>query len=142
MSRPCCIPGRLSLHDSQQIGFTKGEIPVSVRKRNWVTKDERKEEWVVDYVDHHGERHIKTFARKRDADAHHAQVAVNVRAGIHTADSRSRTIAEAGRLWVESATNAGLERTTIEQYRTHVDLHITPLIGETKLSQLTVPKVR
>jgi hypothetical protein len=29
----------------------------------------------------------ETFKRKRDAETRHAQVAVNVHAGIHTADS-------------------------------------------------------
>jgi integrase len=116
---------------------------VSVRKRTWTAPNgERKEAWVVDYVDQHGGRHLKTFARKKDADAEHAQVAVNVRAGTHTADRRSVTIAEAGRLWIETSTNAGLERATVDQYRGHLKLHITPLIGATKLSQLTVPAVR
>jgi hypothetical protein len=43
---------------------------------------------VVDYTDQLGHRHLKTFARKRDADAYLAQVAVDAKAGIHTADSR------------------------------------------------------
>jgi len=115
---------------------------VSVRKRSWETNGERKEAWIVDYVDQHGDRHIKTFARKRDADAYHADVAVGVRAGIHTADSRSITIAEAGRRWIESGEAADLERTTLEQYRQHLELHIVPLIGSVKLTQLTAPVVR
>jgi len=115
---------------------------VSVRKRSWETNGERKEAWIVDYVDQHGDRHIKTFARKRDADAYHADVAVGVRAGIHTADSRSITIAEAGRRWIESGEAADLERTTLEQYRQHLELHIVPLIGSVKLTQLTAPMVR
>jgi integrase len=119
------------------------KIVVSVRRRNWISPNgERKEAWVVDYADQHGDRHIKTFARKRDADAYHATVTVDVRAGIHTADSRSITIAKAGRLWLDGAAAAGLERTTLEQYRTHLELHIAPLIGQVKLTQLTVPDVR
>ena len=48
---------------------------MSVRKRTWKSPNgETKEAWVVDYVDQHGERHLKTFARKRDADAQHAVV--------------------------------------------------------------------
>ena len=69
---------------------------MSVRKRVWKGSDgEPKEAWVVDYVDQHGDRHIKTFAKKRDADAHHAIVGVAVRAGTHTADSKSMTVARA-----------------------------------------------
>jgi integrase len=67
---------------------------------------------------------------------------VGVRAGIHTADSRSITIAEAGRRWIESGEAADLERTTLEQYRQHLELHIVPLIGSVKLTQLTAPVVR
>src|SRR5262249_36984608 len=95
-----------------------------------------------DYVDQHGDRHIKTFARKRDADAYHARVAIEVDAGMHTADSRSITIAEAGQLWIKSRELAKLERSTLEQYQRHLDLHIAPLIGEVKLAQLTTPLVR
>jgi integrase len=116
---------------------------MSVRKRSWKTSSgETKEAWVVDYVDQHGRRHLKTFARKRDADAHHAAVTVDVRAGTHTADRDSVTVAEAGRLWLESGEAAKLERSTMVYYRHHLDLHIAPLIGEVRLSQLTVPMVR
>src|SRR5262245_27273798 len=101
-----------------------------------------KEAWVVDYVDQHGDRHIKTFAKKRDADAHHAIVGVAVRAGTHTADSKSITVAKAAELWLESSDAAGLERTTITAYRQHAELHIIPVLGALRLSQLTVPLVR
>jgi integrase len=116
---------------------------MSVRKRSWKTREsEAKEAWIVDYVDQHGGRHIKTFARKKDADRYHAVVAVDVRAGTHTADGQSITIAQAGRLWIESGEAAGLERTTLEQYRQHLALHIAPTVGTVKLAQLTVPMVR
>jgi len=115
---------------------------VSVRKRTWKAPNgEMKEAWVVDYVDQHGDRHIKTFARKRDADAHHAIVGVAVR-GTHTADSKSATVAKAAELWLESCDAAGLERTTITAYRQHVDLHIVPILGALRLTQLTVPLIR
>jgi integrase len=116
---------------------------MSVRKRTWTAPNgEQKEAWVVDYRDQRGDRHIKTFTRKKDADTYHTAVKGDVRAGIHTADRRSLTVAEAGKLWIETATNAGLERTTLEQYGQHLDYHIVPLIGGAKLSQLTVPAVR
>jgi integrase len=116
---------------------------VSVRKRTWKSLNgEAKEAWVVDYVDQHGDRHLKTFAKKRDADAHHAIVGTAVRAGTHTADSKSVTVAKAAELWLESCDAAGLERTTVAAYRQHVELHIVPVLGALKLSQLTVPLVR
>jgi integrase len=116
---------------------------VSVRKRTWKSPSgEMKEAWIVDYVDQHGDRHLKTFAKKRDADAHHAVVGVTVRAGTHTADSKSVTVARAAELWLESCEAAGLERTSMVAYRQRADLHITPILGALRLSQLTVPVVR
>jgi integrase len=116
---------------------------MSVRKRSWTTdRGENREAWVVDYSDQLGQRHLKTFARKRDADAYHAQVTVDVSAGIHTADSRSVTVSEAGQLWLQSREAAGVERTTLASYREHLTLHITPLIGATKLAALSAPFVR
>src|SRR5215471_17590197 len=116
---------------------------MSVRKRSWITdRGEKRESWVVDYRDQHGDRHLKTFIRKRDADAHHAKVAIDVGAGTHTADSRSVTVSVAGRLWLASREADGVEPTTLSGYRQHLDLHITPLIGATKLAALTVPFVR
>src|SRR5215467_16124778 len=122
------------LHDARTCNG--GRIAVSVRKRSWIAPDgEHKEAWVIDYRDQPGGRHIKTFARKKDADAYHAKVAVDVRAGTHTPESSSITIAAAGRLWLDRADRVGLERATAEQYRQHLELHIAPLIGKVKLGQ-------
>ena len=64
----------------------------SVRKRNWTSpKGEKKSAWVVDYFDQGGARHIKTFARKKEADAYVATAVVEVRSGVHTPDSQSIT---------------------------------------------------
>ncbi len=116
---------------------------MSVRKRTWKGPGgEPREAWVVDYVDQQGDRHLKTFAKKRDADAHHAIVGVAVRAGMHTADSKSVTVAKAAELWLESCEAAGLERTSMTAYRQVASLHITPILGALRLSQLTVPLVR
>jgi integrase len=131
-----------------------GEGRMSVRKREWYTERQKKliaegqdpgdkqTAWVVDYSDQHGDRHIKTFDRKREADAYAATVSVNIADGVHTPDSKSITVAEAGRKWIETGENAGLEPTTIEQYQQHLKFHILPYLGKLKLSQLTPPLVR
>lgn len=116
---------------------------MSVRKREWTTKrGEAKAAWVVDYIDTKGKRRMKTFARKKDADAFAAKAAVEVREGVHVADSASATVEEAARLWLTSAKTAGLERATVEDYERHARLHIVPFIGSVKLSSLTIAKVR
>jgi integrase len=51
-------------------------------------------------------------------------------------------VTEAGELWLKSREAAEVERTTLDSYRSHLNLHITPLIGATKLSALTAPFVR
>ena len=51
---------------------------MSVRKRSWKTESgESREAWVVDYTDQLKHRHLKTFTRKKDAEAYHAQIAVS-----------------------------------------------------------------
>ena len=83
---------------------------MSVRKRTWTTaKGEKKEAWIVDYVDHDGDRHIETFKRKKEADAFHAQVGVDVRAGTYTAPSKSITVKEAAEDWIKSVALEGRE---------------------------------
>jgi integrase len=64
-----------------------------------------------------------------------------VREGTHVADSASVTVKEAGEFWLKSSQAADLERTTLDQYRQHLRLHIEPLIGRIKLSQLNLPTV-
>ena len=116
---------------------------MSVRRRSWTNRNGSPgEAWLVDYTDQRGRRHIKTFDRRKDADAYHATVTVDVRQGTHLPDSESITVAEAGQLWLETGDGAGLERTTLDGYRQRVELHIVPLLGAVKLSQLTVPMVR
>lgn len=116
---------------------------MSVRKREWTSpKGEAKTAWVVDYTDSAGKRRLKTFARKKEADAFAATASVEVRQGVHVADSASATVDVAGKLWLGSAKASGLERTTTAQYEAHLRLHIVPLIGATKISALTIPIVR
>jgi integrase len=116
---------------------------MSVRKRTWTTRQgETKEAWIVDYTDQNGRRHLKTFDKKKQADAFATTAKVQVREGTHTADSESVTVAAAGKLWLAAAENNGLERTTVDQYQQHLDLHIAPYLGRVKLSQLTAPMVR
>ena len=72
-----------------------------------------KEAWIVDYVDQQGDRHIETFERKKEADAHQATVRVDVRKGIHVAASKSITVAEAAEVWIKRVEADERERTTV-----------------------------
>ena len=74
--------------------------------------------------------------------AEHLGELSEVREGVHVAESATITVAEAGKLWLTSGDNDGLERTTLDQRRQHLQLHIVPLIGREKLSKISVPTVR
>jgi integrase len=71
----------------------------------------------------------RCFARKKEADAYHARVRVEVREGRHTPDSESITIAEAGRHWIKAAEGNALDRTMVEGYQYLLDAHIVPFLG-------------
>lgn len=117
---------------------------MSVRKRTWKTRTgESKEAWIVDYIDQQGDRHIETFDRKKDADARHDVVRQDVRTGIHVAPSKSITVVEAAEAWIKQVEANGMkghgpaDRSTIRQYRQHINLHISPRLGRYKLAELT-----
>jgi len=113
---------------------------MSIRKRKWKTTDGVEQTaWVVDYVDQMGNRRSKQFTRKKSADDFDTTAKNEVRIGSHTPDSASITVGEAGDRWLKACESAGLERTTIDAYRSHVDLHIKPFLAKLKLSQLSVP---
>lgn len=116
---------------------------MSIRKRTWTNaKGEEKTAWVVDYSDTKGKRRLKTFAKKKDADNFAATANVEVREGVHVADSASATIKKAADLWIISGENSYLERSTINQRKRHLKFHIEPFIGTTLLNRLTIPAVR
>lgn len=116
---------------------------MSVRKRTWTTpKGEEKTAWVVDYTDTAGKRRLKTFAKKKEADAFAATASVEVRQGIHVADRETVTVEAAGSLWILSAKAAELERSSIEDYERTLRLHIVPYIGSLKLNALNTARLR
>lgn len=116
---------------------------MSIRKREWTTpKGEKKSAWVVDYVDMQGKRRLKTFARKKEADAFEATAKVEVREGVHVADSATVTVEEAGKLWLASVNRSDLERSSVEDYERTLRLHIVPFIGTVKLTALNTVRLR
>lgn len=116
---------------------------MTVRKRTWQGSDGKpRTAWVCDYVDQHGERQRKQFKGRDEARAFDKRAGGEVIDGSHVVDSASATIAEAGKLWIAAKERAGRERTTVDQYRQHLDLHIVPFIGDTRLNTFTLPAAR
>jgi integrase len=125
---------------------------MSIRKREWTNKSGAHSAWILTYFDRDGRKRQETFDRQRDAKAREAEVAVDLRKGVHTPRSTSLTVAEVGNAWVEHAKLEGRERATVVQYRSHVSLHLVPLmvgedrrsyveLGAVKLADLTTPFV-
>jgi integrase len=113
-----------------------------VRKRVWSNAKGEQTAWVADYFDQAGKRHIKTFETKREAAAWLVTTSGEVARGVHTPESASITVAEAAELWIEKGKLENLERSTLRQYRNHVDLHIKPSrIGNEKLARLSTPTI-
>lgn len=109
-----------------------------VRKRTLLSGEVR---WLADYTDGSGKRRAKQFERRKDADAWLVRVRHDVQIGVHVADSASLTVREAAQLWLDHCAEEGLERSTRDGYEQHVRLHIVPLLGSKKLSQITTPTV-
>jgi integrase len=98
------------------------------------------ESWVVDYTDQAGDRHIKTFDKKKDADGYLTTVSYQVKEGVHTAPSKSIIVLEAAENWLKHVEREGRERSTVAQYRQHVYKHLKPL-HHAKLAALTTPRI-
>ena len=116
----------------------------SIRKRTWKSAGEDKTAWIADYFDRNvdakhpnGHRHIKTFATKKAADVWLLTTRREVQEGVHTPTRASITVAAAGEAWIAQAETDGLERSTLMQYRQHLDYHINPFLGAKKLADLT-----
>ncbi|OKO80157.1 integrase [Bradyrhizobium sp. NAS80.1] len=115
---------------------------MSIRKREWKTASgEDRQAWVVDYTSK-GKRHLRTFNKKKEAETFETEMRGEVRDGTHTPRNKSLTVSQAGENWISASETAGLERTTIDGYRQHLDLHISPFVGNDKLADLAVADVR
>ncbi len=112
----------------------------TVRKRTWQSGDTERTAWVLTYTDQGGDRHLKTFKTKKEADAEETKIRYEVSHGTHPPDSASVTVAVAAEKWIKGREIDDVERSTLAQYRQHIDLHINPLVGTVKLSKLTKPR--
>jgi integrase len=96
--------------------------------------------WLVTYTDQAGDRQFKTFKGKKDADAYLTTVKHEVSEGVHTAASKSITVAKAAEDWIGYVRGEGRERSTVERYEQLVG-HILPRLGNEKLARLTSPRI-
>jgi integrase len=103
--------------------------------------------WIADYADGSGQRHQMRFKHKRDAEAHEEKSKVAIRAGKYV-PVEDVTVADAADIWLKRVDANGMrhrgpiERSTLRQYRQHIDLHIVPRIGRLKLRKLTPETIK
>lgn len=111
---------------------------MGVGKRKWTKTDGSVcETYIVRWSDSEG-RHIKTFAKKKDADAFDAETKLNKSSGKHVALPRKLTVSEAGEKWIANVEHARNGRVqTLTQYRQHLRDHIGPMFGNRRLVDLT-----
>jgi integrase len=123
-------------HGAQETGCS-----MAIRRRTWRTNGKALSAYVVDYRDIDGKRRNKQFPTRKAAEDWAAQTHIDVKHGIHIPDAESVTVEHAGKLWL-AACKKTLVQSSYERNRQHVDLHIVPLIGTTRLNQLNAPAVR
>ena len=116
---------------------------MAVWKRTWKTRGgEVREAWCFEYVAADGRRHLRTSKTKKEAVALEGRTKIDVSDGVHVVPDKKLTVASAAQNWLGASRALELERSTLDQYRQHVEFHIDPLIGLVKLSDINVPTVR
>ena len=115
---------------------------MAVRRREWTNRDGSKgSAWQAGYTDLSGRWRTKSFDLKRDAERYFEETKRAVRRGTHVADRDSVTVEEAAEKWMDTCILNELEKSTLCQYRNHVDNHIVPAIGSILLTRITKPVV-
>jgi integrase len=115
---------------------------VGIRERTWTSGGEKKTAWVCEYFDADRKWRLKTFRTKKEAKDFEATARTDIKQGRHVADAASITVKRAGELWIERAEEEKLLQSSLTQYDEHLRLHITPFIGDMKLSKLNPPAIR
>ncbi len=114
----------------------------SVRKRKWEHKGEEREAWVVSYTDPTGKRRLKTFERKKEADAFRNTVAIEVQRGEYIPDKQTITVSAAVDQWLEHCEDRvkvkdRIRPRTVNSFRCWVEAYIRPKLGHLLLTKVT-----
>lgn len=113
----------------------------TVRKRKWTHKGVEREAWVVSYTDQGGKRRIKTFDRKKEADAFRTTVEGEIQQGIHTAFNESITVAEGIELFIKACEQrqriGDMTNNGVSGYAYRLRQHVKPRFGALRFSEVT-----
>lgn len=113
----------------------------SVSKRKWTHNGVEAEAWVVRYTDHAGKRRMKTFERKKEADAYRQRVEQEMGQGVHTAERATLTFREAAEHFIgdcERRRRIGdrMSGQTLDLYTRYIRRYLYPAYGGTKLTEI------
>ncbi|HUC63851.1 MAG TPA: hypothetical protein VMA53_00390 [Stellaceae bacterium] len=119
--------------------------------RRWNTASgEKREAWVVEWIDEDERRRRKELPTKKKADRHYDELIETAKdraanAGLET----GATVAQAGEAWIETVKSPGrpnakhpAERGTWRKYQEHLDKYIIPKIGSRVIDRFTVKDAR
>jgi integrase len=115
---------------------------------SWTTKSGKKvTRWQVRYKDRAGRRRSSQFDTKGEADDFADTVTSAVRAGRHTHNRDTITVAQAAERWLAACARGRhgrdpCEPKTLDVYEQFVRLHIVPALGGSMLNTLTPGRVR
>lgn len=90
----------------------------------------------VDYRDERGRRFRKTFDRRRDAEAELHRVTGDIAGGFFVAERELPRFEDLAREWL--ASKHAHRPSSREQWRSHLDLHLLPLVGRVRIDRLEV----
>jgi integrase len=120
----------------------------SIHKVRWSSGGKEKVAWAVDYFDQDRKKRRRTFKTQREAKGWDLTAQGEIKAGKHTPDSKSITVAEAMRLWLDRCWlrtgldgEEKLEWSTVRRYDSHTAHIAKSSIAAVKLSRLSMPMV-
>ena len=114
----------------------------SVRKREWEYNGAKKTAWVVNYTDQDGKRRLKTFEKKKDADAYRAKVEVEIEAGLHTPATSKRTVKQVAEEYIKNLesrlADGRISLGYLKCSKSRIDKHVVPFFGQRMFDELNL----
>jgi integrase len=92
----------------------------------------------VDYRDKDGKRYRTFFDRKVDATNHLDEKKAEIKAGTFLPPKKIPAFKDVANDWFAGKQASNYRPATLQQWQTHLDLHLVPAIGDRRLDQIDV----
>ncbi len=103
----------------------------------------RRGRWVIDFYDQHGKRRWKTLpeeATKKQARDELRDIEKKISKGIYISEKKVPDFSKLADKWLESK-KPNIRHSTYDQYNGHVDNHLKPYFGNTKITRINYDSV-